>query len=414
MNNSEITPVKINVNSLKPIQPAKGNGPGLIIALALVGILLLTAIVLFSVFLSNIDHKKKNIINTQNNSTQGNTTIENTTQGNNTVPYADKYIDLHFHLDGSITVDIAKQLAALQNITLPTNNDTELESLLSVPDDCKSLNDFLKCFDLPLSLLQTPEGLSESVRLVGDNIASQGVIYVEIRYAPQLHCEKGMTQEDAIIAALDGLNKTKIKANLILCLMRGEGNEAENEETLELAKKYLVKDGGVVAIDLAGAEALFNTTKYKDIFAKAKEYNIPFTIHAGEADGAYSVQNAIEYGAVRIGHGVRSYEDPKVVNLVKDEGIFLEMCPTSSRLTHSVEDMSTFPFMDYLEKGIKVTLNTDDMAIERTTLEKEYRYMEQTFNLTGEQEKTILLNSVNAAFTTDEVKKELKETLNLQ
>lgn len=161
-------------------------------ALTLIGILIATTIVLFSVFL---------IYNTPKNSNNGNSTI----------PYTDKYIDLHLHLDGAITMNIAKQLAVLQNITLPTNNDTELEELLSVSDDCESLNDFLKYFELPLTLLQTPEGLSESVRLVGDNIASQGVIYAEIRYAPQLHCDNGMTQEDAVKAALDGLKKRNLK-----------------------------------------------------------------------------------------------------------------------------------------------------------------------------------------------------------
>ena len=222
-----------------------------------------------------------------------------------------------------------------------------------------------------------------------------------------------MTQEDAIKAALEGLKKTNLKANLILCCMRGEGNEKQNNETLELAKKYLVEDGGVVAIDIAGAEALYPTSKYSDLFAKAREYGIPFTIHAGEADGPDSVKNAIEYGAKRIGHGVRSYEDPTVVELIKKEGVTLEMCPTSNRQTHAVEDMSKYPFMDYLNQGIKVTLNTDDMGIERTTLADKFRYMEKNFNLTYDQEKTILLNSINAAFTSNETKEQLKRKLNL-
>ena len=288
-----------------------------------------------------------------------------------------------------------------------------MEKLLSVPDDCESLNDFLQCFELPLTLLQTPEGLTEAVRLVSDNIQSQGVIYAEIRWAPQLHTDNGMTQQDAIKAALEGLKKTNLKANLILCCMRGEGNDKENNETLELAKKYLVEDGGVVAIDIAGAEALYPTSKYKDLFAKAKEYGVPFTIHAGEADGPESVKNAIEFGTKRIGHGVRSYEDPNVVELIKREGVTLEMCPTSNRQTHAIEDMSKYPFMDYLNQGVKVTLNTDDMGIERTTLANEFRYMEKNFNLTYEQEKTILLNSINAAFTSTETKDQLKRKLNL-
>ena len=327
--------------------------------------------------------------------------------------YANKYIDLHLHLDGAVTLDIAKKLAKLQNITLPGDNDEELKLLLTVPDDCESLNDFLECFELPLTLMQTPEGLEEAVYLVAENIRSQGVVYAEIRYAPQLHTTEGMTQEDAIISALNGLKRTKLKANLILCCMRGEGNDKENEETIELTKKYLVEDGGVVAIDIAGAEALYSNELYKGLFEKAKGYNIPYTIHAGEADGPKSVKLAIEYGAKRIGHGVRIYQDPEVEKLVKDQEIVLEMCPTSNRQTHAVEDMSQYPFMKYLEEGIKVTLNTDDMGIEGTTLAKEFRYMEKNFGLTPKQEKIILMNSVNAAFTSEKVKKELKKKLNL-
>ncbi|WP_294413553.1 adenosine deaminase [uncultured Ruminococcus sp.] len=324
--------------------------------------------------------------------------------------YADKYIELHLHLDGAVTSDIARKLAKIQGIPLP-QDDAELEKQLTVPNDCESLNDFLKCFSLPLSFMQTKEGLSEAVRLVSENIRSQGVIYAEIRFAPQLHTEKGMTQEDAVKAALKGISETELKVNLILCCMRGEGNEAANNETLELAKKYLVKDGGVVALDLAGAEALFPTENYRGLFKKAKEANIPFTIHAGEADGSESVKLAVEYGASRIGHGVRSYEDAEVVQTLKEKGIALEMCPTSNRQTHAVEDMSQYPFMDYMNNGLAVTLNTDDMGIEGTTLADEFRYMEKSFGLTAKQEKQILENAVNSAFTTDEVKAQLRKEL---
>lgn len=332
----------------------------------------------------------------------------------NSVAYADKYIDLHLHLDGAITPDIAKKLAEVQKIELPTNDDKELEKLLTVPEDCTNLNDFLKCFALPDSLMMTKEGLSGVVYLVAENIKSQGVIYAEIRFAPQLHTEKGVSQEDAVLAALDGLKRTDLKANLILCCMRGDGNEAANYETVELAKKYLVEDGGVTGIDIAGAEALYPTSNYSELFAKAKEYGIPFTIHAGEADGAESVKSAIEYGAARIGHGVRINEDKSVENLVKDKGIFLEMCPTSNRQTHAVENMADYPLIDYLNNGIKVTLNTDDMAIEGTTLAKEYRYMEKNYGLTPEQEKLMLTNSIDAAFTSENVKNELRKELGFE
>ena len=324
---------------------------------------------------------------------------------------AQKYIDLHLHLDGAITVDIAKELARIQNITLPASDDNALEKLLTVPEDCQSLNDFLKCFALPLSLMQTYNGLKESVRLVAENIRSQGVIYAEIRYAPQLHTSNGMTQEDAVKAALDGLKATSLKANLILCFMRGDDNADANNETLELARKYLVQDGGVVAVDLAGAEALFPTEDYMELFRKAKEYGIPFTIHAGEAAGADSVRAAVEFGAVRIGHATRMYESPDVVELVKRKGITVEECPTSNKQTHVLEDMSQHPFMNYLAYGIKITLNTDDMAIERTTIADEFKYMEEFFGLTPEQKKTILNYAVDAAFTTDEVKERLRREL---
>ena len=319
-------------------------------------------------------------------------------------------MDLHLHLDGAVTVDIARKLAKLQGIALPSS-DVELAGLLTVPSECTSLNDFLKCFDIPLSLMQTREGLSEAVRLVCDNIKSQGVVYAELRYAPQLHTNKGMTQEDAVRAALKGLSETDLKANLILCCMRGEGNDDANHETLKLASKYLVEDGGVTAVDLAGAEALFPTKNYRDLFARARDMGIPYTIHAGEADGAESVRLAIEYGAKRIGHGVRSYEDEAVVNLLKEKGIFLEMCPTSNRQTHAIDDMSKYPFMDYLNKGIRVTLNTDDMGIEGTTLAEEFRYMEKSYGLTRDQEDIILNNSIDAAFTSEEIKLRLREML---
>ena len=207
--------------------------------------------------------------------------------------YADKYIELHLHLDGAVTTDIARKLAKIQGIPLP-QDDSELEKQLTVPNDCENLNDFLKCFALPLSFMQTKEGLSEAVRLVSENIRSQGVVYAEIRFAPQLHTEKGMTQEDAVKAALKGISETELKVNLILCCMRGEGNEAANDETVELAKKYLVKDGGVVAIDLAGAEALFPTEKYRELFKKAKACHAVIYKHVRISDYSSSFTQRME------------------------------------------------------------------------------------------------------------------------
>ena len=321
--------------------------------------------------------------------------------------YADRYIDLHLHLDGAITLNIAKTLAELQGITLPGKNDEDLEKLLSVSPDCRDLNDFLRCFDLPLTLLQTPEGLAEAVRLVAETSRVDGAIYAEIRFAPQLHGEKGMSQEEAIRAALRGLEKTVLHANLILCCMRGAGNESANEETLRLAKKYLTRDGGIVALDLAGAESLYPTSDYRELFGRAKESGIPFTLHAGEADGPESVRLAISYGASRIGHGVRITEDPSVMHMIRENGIPLELCPTSNRITRAVEDMSQYPLRSFLREGIRATLNTDDPAIEQTTLSREFRYMEKEIGLTPEEETQLLRNAIDAAFTSEDVKHRL-------
>ena len=316
------------------------------------------------------------------------------------------YIDLHLHLDGAITVEIARKLEEKAGIILP-EEDTELEQKLSVSETCENLNDFLICFELPLSLLQTEETVEEAVYQVQENIKKDGIVYAEIRFAPQLHCRNGLSQKQIIEASLRGLHKSDLPCNLILCCMRGQDVKAQNMETIRLAKKYLVKDGGVVAIDLAGAEGLFPTADYKEEFEEAQRLGIPVTIHAGEADGAESVKMALEFGAVRIGHGVRSFEDPGLLQELKRRQTCLEMCPTSNRQTKAIENMEQYPFTDYLKMGICVTINTDDMAISRTTIQKEFSYVEKMYGLTEEQKERLFLNAVQSAFTTDERKKQL-------
>lgn len=322
-----------------------------------------------------------------------------------------KYIDLHLHLDGAITAEAAMELAKVQGISLPAKTEKELEKLISVPEGCESLNDFLRCFELPLSLLQTKEGIRRAVRLVLEEQKREGVIYAEIRFSPQLHTRKGLSQEEVLRAALEGLQDAPIPANLILACMRGADNQKENEENLELARRFLTKDGGVTAVDLAGAEALFPTRDYLELFRRAGEYGIPLTIHAGEADGEDSVRAALEMGAVRIGHGVRARKNQEILEEIRSKGITLEMCPTSNRYTRSIENMEDYPLLMYLEKGIRVTVNTDDPAIEGTTISREFRFLKEHFGLTAEQEKTILRNAAEAAFTSDERKHSLYKNI---
>lgn len=320
------------------------------------------------------------------------------------------YIDLHLHLDGAITVEIARRLASISDVTLPVS-DEELESRLSVPASCESLNDFLSCFELPLTLLQTENTIEEAVYLVQENIKRDGIIYAEIRFAPQLHCNRGMDQEQVLLAALKGLERSDLSCNLILCCMRGENTRRANLETVRLAQKYLVKDNGVVALDLAGAEGLFPTKDYSEEFSVAKKAGIPFTIHAGEADGAESVRTALEFGAVRIGHGVRIKEDEELLEDLKRNHICLEMCPTSNRQTKAITDMKEYPLAYYLNRGLCVTVNTDDMAISGTTIRKEFQYIEKEFGITKVQKDQLLKHAVQAAFTTDEKKEWLMQQI---
>jgi adenosine deaminase len=328
----------------------------------------------------------------------------------------EKFVELHAHLDGAITVEIARKLADCQGMELRTLDD-ELLDMISVPPTCESLTEFLDCFKFPLSLLQTREAISEAVRLVLKDMAITGVVYAELRFAPQLHTEKGLTQEEVIEAALDGveksMNNSDIRANLILCCMRGENNHDENMETLRLAEKYVHSKKRVAAIDLAGAEAIYPTEDYSDLFEAAREKNVPFTIHAGEAAGAESVRVAVDMGAARIGHGIRACTDEELLGIIKNRRICLEMCPTSNRITRAVSDMADYPLRKYIDMGIKVTINTDDSAIVRTDIANEFQCAIQLANLTDSEVNRLKINAVEASFASNEDKDWMRRLINV-
>lgn len=321
------------------------------------------------------------------------------------------YIDLHLHLDGAITPEVARALAPLAGVALPDDAPGQLERALSVAPGCTSLNDFLDRFELPISLLQRPEAVAEAVRLVQESLREQGVAYCEIRFAPQQFTRAGTPQAEVVAAALAGLAASPLACNLILCCMRGADNAAANEETLELACRNLVEDGGVVAMDLAGAEALFPTADYAPLFARARAAGVPLTIHAGEAAGPESVRQALTMGARRIGHGIRAAADEALLDLLAERGTVLEVCPTSNRHTHAVEDMGRYPLRRLLGRGVRVTLATDDPAISRTTIAREEAYARELAGLADEELLAMRLTAVEAAFTTDETRAALREAL---
>ena len=311
-------------------------------------------------------------------------------------------IDLHLHLDGSLSLASVKELAALQDIEIP-DDDKELLEKLQVREGCRDLNEYLEKFEFPCSLMQTPIGITTAVRNLEAELAAQGLIYAEIRFAPQLHLQKGMNQSEVVAAAVKGMGQSTLKSTLILCCMRGKDNHEANLETIRVAKEFLGK--GVGAVDLAGAEALFPTADFADLFVLARELGIPYTIHAGEADGPESVYKALEFGTKRIGHGVRSLEDGALVQRLAAEGITLELCPTSNLNTSIFESYVAYPLHKLMEVGVKVTVNTDNMTVSNTTVAEELKHLA----LSKEEMHLMAKNAVEASFTDAETKEWLKE-----
>lgn len=320
----------------------------------------------------------------------------------------DCLIDLHLHLDGSLSLASVKQLAAMQGIELPAH-EGEIKKLISLSGNCRDLNEYLDKFTFALSLLQTREAISQAVCNLGSELEAQGLIYAEVRFAPQRHCEKGLTQEDAVLAAIEGMERCGLKMNLILCCMREADNRHANLETLRLADKYRSK--GICAVDLAGAEALYPMESFRYISDECKRLGLRLTMHAGEAAGPDNVHKAILYEAERIGHGIRSYEDLKVLHEVVSTQIPLEFCPTSNVNTSIFDGIEQYPLRRYLYAGACVTINTDNMSVSDTNLKNELRLLIDSFALTEEELKKLLLNSANAAFADEKTKTELIEKI---
>ena len=313
----------------------------------------------------------------------------------------DCLVELHIHLDGALSINNCRRLAELQGIQIPESDD-ELRVLLTVMPNCRNLDEFLEKFAFPCSLLQTAEGISEAVYNLQEELISQGIIYTEIRFAPQLSTLNGLSQEEVVQAAINGLNRSALRSALILCCMRGNNTHKANFETINIAAKYL--NSGVCAVDLAGAEALFSTDSFENEFALASSLNVPFTIHAGEADGPKSVRKAIEYGAVRIGHGVRSYEDSELLKLIAEKGILLEVCPTSNICTRVFKSIAELPISEFEKAGVKYSINTDDPVVCDTFLKKELNLFALAFNKDISDVLKLQLTAIDASFADDETK----------
>ena len=304
-------------------------------------------------------------------------------------------IDLHLHLDGSLSPEFVLSEYKAQGIELPCP-EKDFGNILK-SKGVKSLNEYLKAFDYPLRVLQTERALYGAYLDVLSKLDECGLVYAEIRFAPQLHTKCGLSQQQVLETVLRARSDADavVENNVILCCMRGDGNDKENAETVELAKAY--KGHGVVGVDLAGAEALFPTSKYGELFNRANKYGIPITVHAGEAADADSVKAALDMGARRIGHGVRIANDTELLKRIAKERIGIEMCFTSNLDTHAISNADEFPILKYLDLGILASVNTDDMTVSDTTIDKEFERLEP-IGVTSSLKRKLIANAFETKF----------------
>jgi adenosine deaminase len=263
------------------------------------------------------------------------------------------------------------------------------------PARCTSLTEFLACVPKVLGLLQTTEGLQVMVEDVFEQLGKDGVIYAELRFAPLLHVEQGLTPEhivDTVDTAVDVMvRRTGIEARVILCTLR-HFSEAQSVTTAELAQRFSARR--VVGLDLAGDEAGFPIAPHAAAFRFARDHGLHTTAHAGESRGAESVWETLQILAPeRIGHGIRSIEDPGLVDHLRRMAIHLEVCPSSNVQTGAIASWPVHPIDRLQAAGVPLSVNTDTRGLSPVTLTKEYALLAKHFGWTEEQ----LLGSTRAA-----------------
>lgn len=314
--------------------------------------------------------------------------------------------DLHVHLDGSLRLDTILDLAEQNNIELPSRDPAELRKFMNLGENCGSLVEYLKAFDVTLRVLQHEEALYRVAYELAEDAANENVRYMEVRYSPMLHTQRGLRLTSVVEAVLAGLRAAHdtlgIESNVILCGIRNISPES-SLEMAELAVAY--KGRGVVGFDLAGAEYDHPAKHHKAAFQLVRDNNINCTIHAGEAYGPESIAQALHVcGAHRIGHGCRLREDGDLLHYINDHRIPLEACPSSNVQTGAVRDLASHPLKLYQSLGLRMTVNTDNRLVTDTTVSKELWLCHTQMGLSLADIKSLVVAGFKSAFLPFHVK----------
>lgn len=314
-------------------------------------------------------------------------------------------IELHLHLDCSLSYNVVQQID-------PSITNEAYQQSFVAPPKCTDLVDYLSRAVKGFQLMQTKEQLNLVTLDLLEQLKADHVIYAEIRFAPLLHIEKGLTPKEVVQtvndALTEGMNKTGVEARLICCTLR-HYSEEQSMETVLLVEQF--KGTNVVGFDIAGDEAGFPVKNHIKAFDYANANNIHCTAHAGEAKGADSVWETLQqFHPSRIGHGTRSAEDDSLLTFLKKENIHLEVCPTSNIQTNVFDTMKDHAANTIYTAGVSMSINTDARTITPVTLTSEYAVLEKTFQWQKGHFLKCNLEAISHAFCSNE----LKDSLNQQ
>lgn len=240
------------------------------------------------------------------------------------------------------------------------------------PDDCPSQAEYITYFDDAIAVMQTEDALERIAYELCVDSAAENIDYLEVRWAPRLHLQHGLTLAQVIAAVLAGLSRAPLTAVAIVCAMRHHTPD-DNVELAQVAGGFAGR--GVVGFDLAGDEAHYSAWPHKPAFEAARAAGLRLTCHAGEAGDPSSVEEALDLGVERIAHGVIGARDPRIVERVRREGIVLDMCPTANWKCKAVPALADHPLPRLVRAGVRCTISTDSRTVAGTTLTREFERM---------------------------------------